>query len=264
MAMIAGLMLNAGCSLALARGPDPWPRCLHGPTFTCRLLCVYRCPEVRALVAGLLVLLSGGCAHRSAVPLDGDVRLPGRLRARAGGGPHEPLLVYRSPTADWPAYDKVLLEPVTLWRSGRKSLDPVPQEDLLRLVADFQSALRTRLGEGFRFVDQAGPGVMRIRLAMTEAHASDSVLDCLRAARGTGRPHPAGDGPLDPEMRRFLESAMIEGEFRDATDQRAAGRGDRSAPVRNPPFGSGSRERDRFGALRRLRICQDRRPSVRW
>jgi hypothetical protein len=173
-------------------------------------------PEVRALVAGLLVLLSGGCAHRSAVP---PMEMSGFLDDYAPlreGGPHEPWLVYRSPKADWPAYDKVLLEPVTLWRSGRKSLDPVPQEDLLRLVADFQSALRKRLGEGFPFVDQAGPGVMRIRLAITEAHASDSVLDCLRAAHGTGRPHPAGDGALDPEMRRFLESAMIEGEIRDA------------------------------------------------
>jgi len=92
----------------------------------------------------------------------------------------------------------VLLEPVTLWRSGRKSLDPVPQEDLLRLVSDFQSAVRTRLGEGFRFVEQPGPGVMRIRLAITAARASDSVLDILTASHGTDRPHPAGDGLSTP------------------------------------------------------------------
>jgi hypothetical protein len=42
------------------------------------------------------------------------------------------------------------------------------------------------------------------------------MLDILTATRGTGRPHPAGDGPLDPETRRFLESATIEGEIRDA------------------------------------------------
>jgi hypothetical protein len=132
------------------------------------------------------------------------------------GGANELRLVYRNPKADWHAYNSVLLEPVTLWRSGRKSLDPVPQEDLLRLVTDFQSALRTRLGEDFRFVDQPGPGVMRIRLAITDARASDPVLDVLTASRGTGRPHPAGSGALDPETRRFLESAAIEGEIRDA------------------------------------------------
>jgi uncharacterized protein DUF3313 len=132
------------------------------------------------------------------------------------GGPNEVALVYRNPEANWPAYREVLLEPVTLWRSGRKSLEPIPREDLLRLVADFQSAVRTRLGEAFRFVDRPGPGVLRIRLAITEAHASDPVLDILTASRGTGRPHPAGAGATDPETRRFLEVAVIEGEVRDA------------------------------------------------
>jgi len=57
---------------------------------------------------------------------------------------------------------------------------------------------------------------MRIRLAITDAHASDPVLDVLTAKRGTGRPHAAGDGPLHPETRGFLASARIEGEIRDA------------------------------------------------
>jgi len=57
---------------------------------------------------------------------------------------------------------------------------------------------------------------MRIRLAITEAQASDPVLDVLTAARGSGRPHPAGDGPLDAETRRFVAAASIEGEVRDA------------------------------------------------
>ena len=70
---------------------------------------------------------------------------------------------------------------MTLWRSGRKSLEPVPEEDLLRLIATLEDAVRRRLGEGFRLVDEAGPGVMRIRLAITEARASDPILDVLRA-----------------------------------------------------------------------------------
>jgi Protein of unknown function (DUF3313) len=171
---------------------------------------------MEALLATLLVLVAGGCVHRHAAP---PAEMSGCLDDYAllgEGGPDDQALVYRAPDANWAAYDKVLLEPVTLWRSGRKSLEPVPKEDLLRLVSDFQSAVRTGLGEGFRVVDQAGPGVMRIRLAITDARASDPVLDILTARRGTGRPHPAGDGPLHPETRRFLVSARIEGEIRDA------------------------------------------------
>jgi len=171
---------------------------------------------MKALLATLLVLVAGGCAHRHAAP---PAEMSGCLDDYAllgEGGPDDLALVYRAPDANWAAYDKVLLEPVTLWRSGRKSLEPVPKEDLLRLVSDFQSAVRTGLGESFRIVDQPGPGVMRIRLAITDARASDPVLDILTAKGGTGRPHSAGDGPLHPETRRFLVSARIEGEIRDA------------------------------------------------
>src|SRR5262245_47543111 len=57
------------------------------------------------------------------------------------GAPGEVALVYRNPDARWNTYDKILLEPVTLWRSGRKSLDAVPEEDLLRLIAALESAV---------------------------------------------------------------------------------------------------------------------------
>ena len=209
---------------------------------------------MKTLVATLLVLVVGGCAHRHAAP---PAEMSGFLDDYAllrEGGPNDLALVYRAPAANWAAYDKVLLEPVTLWRSGRKSLEPVPQEDLLRLVSDFQSAVRTGLGEGFRVVDQAGPGVMRIRLAITDARASDPVLDILTARRGTGRPHPAGDGPLHPETRRFLVSARIEGEIRDAqTNALLAERVDRHR--RDAPALETWAEVDRTFALWAERAC---------
>ena len=146
----------------------------------------------------LLALVAGGCAYRHAAP---PAEMSGFLDDYAllrEGGPNDSALVYRAPDVNWSAYDKVLLEPVTLWRSGRKSLEPVPQEDLLRLVSDFQSAVRKGLGEGFRVVDQAGPGVMRIRLAITDAHASDPVLDILAAKRGTAVPTRPATAPSTP------------------------------------------------------------------
>ena len=171
-------------------------------------------PYLRLTVPVLLVLLLGGCAARRATPpadMSGFLDDYSLLRE---GGKDDVRLVYRNPKADWPRYDKVLLEPVTLWRSGRKSLEPVPEADLLRLAADFQAAVRARLGEGFVLVDQAAPGTLRIRLGITDARASDPILDILTAAGGVA--HSAGDGPLDPETRRFIEGAVIEGEMRDA------------------------------------------------
>ena len=136
------------------------------------------------------------------------------LLGKAEPDPHRLRLVYRNPKANWPTYDKVIFDPVTLWRSGKGSLDPVPEDDLLRIVTDFQTAVRRRLGERFRLVDKAEPGTMRIRLGITDARAADPVLDVLTANAVAGK--PGGDAPVHPETRSFLEGATIEGEIRDA------------------------------------------------
>jgi len=169
-----------------------------------------------ARVLLLLLLAAVACARPRPVPPPDTSGFLDDYSLLREGGANELHLIYRNPKADWHTYNAVMLEPVTLWRSGRRSLQPVPQEDLLRLVTDFQGAVRAHLEKDFRFVDQPGPGVMRIRLGITDARASDPVLDVLTASRGTGRPHPAGTGALDPETRRFLESAAIEGEIRDS------------------------------------------------
>jgi hypothetical protein len=166
------------------------------------------------LAVTLLLLLASACATRRArQPADMSGFLDDYSLLREGG-PGEVALVYRNPDANWRAYDKVLLEPVTLWRSGRKSLDPVPEADLLRLIADLQGAVRRRLGQGFTLVEQPGPGVMRMRLAITDARASDPVLDVMRGRGDATTPSP--DVAIHPETRRFIESAAIEGEIRDA------------------------------------------------
>jgi uncharacterized protein DUF3313 len=175
----------------------------------------------RVLIAALL--LCAACAGRRQ-PQPGDVSgFLDDYRSLRPGGPGEVALVYRDPDANWPSYGKVIFEPVTLWRSGRKSLDAVPEADLLRLISDLEAAVRRRLGEGFELVDRPEPGTMRIRLAITEARASDPVLDVLRG-------HSSGDaetggGPVHAETRRFIERAHIEGEIRDATTDRVLAAG---------------------------------------
>ena len=135
-------------------------------------------------------------------------------------------LVYRNPKVDWAKYDEVLLEPVTLWRSGRKALDPVPEGDLLRLIADLEGVVRRRLDTTFRMTDAPGARTLRIRLAITEARETDPVLDVLR---GHGRDDVTkGMGPLHEETLRFIEHAEIEGEIRDgATNELLAAGVDR-------------------------------------
>jgi hypothetical protein len=167
------------------------------------------------LLPALALLFAAACTVRGPrQPVDGSGFLDDYSLLRQGG-PGEVALLYRNPEAQWTSFHKVMFEPVTLWRSGRKSLDPVPEGDLLRLATDLEDAVRRRLGADFEVVDEPASGVMRIRLAITEARASDPVLDVLRT-RGGGDV-TTGDGPLNTETRRFIESAQIEGEIRDAS-----------------------------------------------
>jgi hypothetical protein len=191
-----------------------------------------------AVVLAIAALVAGACAQqrvRQPPEMSGFLDDYSLLRE---GGPDQVRLVYLSPTADWAAYHKILLEPVTLWRSGKKSLDPVPEEDLLRLVSYFQKSLHDRLGAEYQLVDAPGPGVMRIRLGITEARVADPILDVL-AARGESARDDRDAAPLHPEMRRFLEHADIEGEIRDAQSNSLLAQGvdsrrkDRNAPPLN-------------------------------
>lgn len=181
---------------------------------------------MRRVLLGVMLLLAAACARpRPPQPAEVSGFLDDYTLLREGG-PGEVAFVYRNPDAQWASYDRVLLEPLTLWRSGRKSLDAVPEGDLLRLVSDLEDAVRRHLGGGYALVDAPDAGVMRIRLAITEARATDPVLDVMRAHSG-GDVTP-GDGPLNEETRRFIERAQIEGEIRDArTDQLLAAGVDR-------------------------------------
>ena len=89
------------------------------------------------------------------------------------------------------------------------------EADLLRIANDFEAAVRHRLGRSFTVVDAPGPGVLVIRLGITEARASDPVLDVLTASGGSDAA-PASDGPLPPEVAKFVANAAIEGEVQDA------------------------------------------------
>lgn len=152
------------------------------------------------------------------------------------GGPGDPSFVYRNPQARLTGYDKVLFEPVTLWRSGRDSLAAIPEEDLLRLTARFEAIVRRRLGAGFRLVTEPEPGTLRFRLAITAARASDPVLDVLSASPEDDDAG-GGTGALSPELAAFFDSAVIEGEIRDAVSDEILGQGiDRRAKGAPPPI----------------------------
>lgn len=184
------------------------------------MIATFRALARRSLrvVVSVLVLagVGAGCAHtlRTTPSREWSGFLDDYSRLRLGEVGDLPY-VYRDPTADWTKYDKVLFEPVALWRSGRETLTPIPEDDLVRLVARFASVVRARLGARFEVVTDPEPGTLRLRLAITDARAADPVVDVLTVSPEEDDA-AGGTGALGAELATFVDAAVIEGEVRDA------------------------------------------------
>jgi Protein of unknown function (DUF3313) len=82
-------------------------------------------------------------------------------------------LVYINPNVQWSQYDKIMLEPVEFWDGENSSISP---EDQHMLTSYFYNQLKTDLQKNFTLVDQGGPGVMVLQVALINAKAATPVM----------------------------------------------------------------------------------------
>jgi len=180
----------------------------------------------------VIVMLSGCTASQQA----GGVKTRGFLGDYSKlkpGGSDEAALIYRNPNVDWRPYDKFMIDPVKIWDMGNESLKDVPQRDRDRLALMLKVRVIEALkNEGLSRVKEPGPGVMRIRSAITEAQQSKPILDSIT----TVIPHAqllSGAKRLTFGTNSFVGSASVEAEVTDSqtgkvlvagVDRRAGGK----------------------------------------
>ena len=136
----------------------------------------------------LLMFVVTGCAStqeaksvgKSGFLKDYSILKEGERSTFKEGSEDQALLVYRNPAADWRKYRKIWLDPVTVWMSQKDSqLKDVSVEDRQRLAALLWSKLDESLRQDYQMTSQAGPDVLRIQAAITEAESSNVVLDTV-------------------------------------------------------------------------------------
>lgn len=132
-----------------------------------------------------------------------------------GAGDREALLRYVNPIADWKHYSKVMIDPVQLWLGEASSLRNLPQEERIRLTALLMGKIQNALLADYRVVREAGPHVMRLSVALTEAEASNTVLDTISSVLPTGYVL-SGTKSLTTGTGTFVGSASIEAKITDA------------------------------------------------
>ncbi len=187
---------------------------------------------VRASSMSVLLILSVsvfGCAttrQARRVETSGFLEDYSQLQAGKQG---EALLVYFNPEADFSAYDKILLDDVTIWRAVDANLEDVPEDEIDELALGLHEAMAEKLKEDYEIVHRAGPGTLRVRVAITEAAESWVVMDTLT----TVVPHTrliSGIKKLTTGTHSFVGKASIEAEILDAqSGERLAAAVDRRA-----------------------------------
>ncbi|WP_313952666.1 DUF3313 domain-containing protein [Accumulibacter sp.] len=198
-----------------------------------------------ALATLAAVLLLAGCASESSVMGSGatvtasdKTRMTdsgflsdyARLKPAPGG---EGAECWRDPKLDARKYDKVLISRIVVSlvpprdKSEPQTIDP---SDLKTLTDYFHDSLVKALKPQMQVVDQAGPGVLVMRIALTDlvpTKVSDSLAGTLipygfvvEAGSGAATGRPAGSTPYMGETGMEMQfrdggSGVILGECRD-------------------------------------------------
>jgi len=145
-----------------------------------------------------------------------------RLQPMPGGGG---MLCWRNPDANWKQYDKVLFERIQVYLKPGAS-QPVDPTDLKMLIDYFHSDLVKAIAPMASVVTAAGPGVLRVRFALTDLVPTNAALSLagtaapygfvaeIGAGAATGK--PAGSTP-------YLGQTGMEVQFRDGSSGQLIG-----------------------------------------
>ena len=100
---------------------------------------------------------------------------PGRFSGAAMGGGGDAVmgLRYLNPNARWTGYKKVIIAPVSFWGGDDTK---VSKADQLALTNFFTKALNDALSQKFQVVDQPGPGVLEVQVAIDDIGKAVPVL----------------------------------------------------------------------------------------
>jgi hypothetical protein len=125
------------------------------------------------------------------------------------GGKDDVLLVYRNPKADWPSYDKIIVDPVVMWHVEDAKLSPDELADYQKLIDEFYRTLKEKLSKDYRIVDEPSSGAMHLQVAIINGQKANAPLKVAKTVApyagsadtiwtfATGKPAFAGEVSIE-------------------------------------------------------------------
>ena len=121
----------------------------------------------------------------------------------------EGVLLFIDRSADYRPYTKVMFDPTEFYVTPNPDYPEVPHNELARMGEDLQRSFMEALAPEYQVVSQPGPGVLRVRTAITgiqPVKPPAGVTDFLpiKAIFNVGR-EAAGAGPRVAELSAVME-----------------------------------------------------------
>jgi hypothetical protein len=182
------------------------------------------------LIAALAALFSGCASSTNQAKQSGFLGDYSELR---DGDKNEARYLYIDRRANFTKYTKVKIAPVTLWSSEDSNLNDVDTADLNALSDYLHTAIYNALKNDYEIVDENGPDVMLVRIALTEATGAKRGLNSVSTIIPVGLVLSTGK-KLATGSHAFVGKASIEVELLDssnghrlgaAVDERAGAKG---------------------------------------
>jgi hypothetical protein len=129
-----------------------------------------------AVAAAALVALAGCVSTNQARSVKPSGFLGDSAALLKKGGKNDVLLVYRKKGTNWKAYDKILVDPITIWEVENSTLPPDQLADFQKLVDDFYRMLKDKLSKDYTITDGPSAGAMRIQVAIIDGRQANAPL----------------------------------------------------------------------------------------
>jgi hypothetical protein len=132
-----------------------------------------------SLTLSLAAVMATSCTSTSQMRSTKATGFLGDYASLRKGEGSEAQMVYIKPGVNWRGYNKIIIDPITAYAIPGNPLAKLPKDQLNALVGYLYSALREQLGKDYQIVNAPGPGVLRLRVALTEAGAGKPVLGVM-------------------------------------------------------------------------------------
>ena len=131
-------------------------------------------------------------------------------------------LRYLKPGVDFKKYDSIMMDQVVFYFSRDAKYRGINSDELNQLSEAFHKAMIKELQDEYPFVHQSGPGVLRLRPAITDVKTSRPVMNTITTVVPVGLALSIVKKGITGS-HTFVGEASLEAEFLDAqTNERVA------------------------------------------